>query len=45
MEQGLGFKELYNVALKATYPIEMGERTVQAGETIAYFHNIQIANF
>lgn len=45
MEQGLGFKELYEVFLKATYPIEMGGKTIEAGETIARFDKISIANF
>ena len=41
----IGFKELYDVSLKATYPIEMGGRTIEVGETIAAFDKIQIANF
>lgn len=45
MEQGLGFKELYEVSLKTTYPIEMGGKTIEAGETIARFDKIQLANF
>jgi hypothetical protein len=45
MEQGLGFKELYEVFLKTTYPIEMGEKTIESGETIARFDRIQLANF
>ena len=40
-----GFKELYSVTLKATYPIEVGENTFEPGEIIASFDNIQIANF
>ena len=38
-------KELYSVALKATYPIEIGDRYIEEGETIAYFDSIQISNF
>lgn len=45
MEQNIGFKELYSVTLKATYPIEMNGRTIEVGETIAAFDRIQIANF
>lgn len=41
----IGFKELYDVSLKATYPIEMGDRKIEIGETIAVFDRIQIANF
>ena len=45
MENNIGFKELYEVALKATYPIEMGDRKIEVGETIAVFDKIQISNF
>jgi hypothetical protein len=41
----LGFKELYEVSIKATLPIEVGGKTIEAGETIASFDRIQIANF
>ena len=40
-----GLKELYDVQLKATYSIEMGQRTIEIGETVAAFDKIQIANF
>jgi hypothetical protein len=40
-----GIKELYDVTLKATYTIEVGERRIEPGETIAAFDKIQIANF
>lgn len=43
--ENIGFKELYDVSLKATYPIEMGDRRIEVGETIAVFDRIQIANF
>ena len=43
--EGIGFKELYQVSLKATYPIEMGDRQIEVGETIASFDKITIANF
>lgn len=45
MDQGLGFKELYEVFLKTTYPIEMGGKTIEAGETVARFDKILLANF
>ena len=45
MESLLGMKELYEVTLKTTYPIEINNRIIEEGETIALFDNIQIANF
>ena len=45
MDNNIGFKELYEVSLKATYPIEMGDRRIEIGETVAAFDKIQIANF
>jgi hypothetical protein len=45
MTNELSFKELYEVSLKATYPIEVGGRTIEVGETIVSFDKIQIANF
>lgn len=45
MNNELGFKELYDISLKATYPIEVGGEIIEAGETIAFFDRIQIANF
>ena len=45
MESLLGMKELYDVVLKATYPIEVLNRTIEEGEVIARFDNILIANF
>lgn len=41
----LNFKELYQVSLKATYPIEVGGKIIEPGETVASFDKIQIANF
>lgn len=38
-------KELYFVKLKATYPIEIGDRIIEEGETICYFDSIQLGNF
>ena len=45
MNNELNFKELYSVSLKATYPIEVGNYSIEPGETIASFDKIQIANF
>lgn len=38
-----GMKELYDMTLKATYPIEIGNRTIDAGEVILAFDHIQVA--
>ena len=44
MENSMGsFKELYDVYLKATYPIEIEGKTIEVGETVAYFDKIQVA--
>lgn len=43
--ESMGFKELYEVSLKATYPIEVGSRVIEVGENIAVFDRIQLANF
>ena len=40
-----GLKELTELTLKATYPIEMCGKTFEPGEVIARFDKIQIANF
>ena len=45
MENNLGFKDLYDVVLKTTYPIELDGRTIEAGEVIALFDKVMIANF
>ena len=45
MENNFGLKELYEVSLKATYPIEVKDRKIEIGETIALFDRIQIADF
>ena len=37
-----GLKELYDVSLKTTYPIELDGCTVESGETIAVFDKIQL---
>ena len=38
-----GFKELYDVSLKTTYPIELEGRKIEVGETVAVFDKIQLA--
>lgn len=38
-------KELYDLRLKTTYPIEIKGATIEVGETIALFDKIQLANF
>jgi hypothetical protein len=45
MSNEFGLKELYELTLKATYPIEMEGRKFETGEVIARFDKIQIANF
>ena len=41
----LGSKELYEVSLKATYPIEINGVKFEKGETIARFDKIQLGSF
>ena len=45
MNNEFGLKELYDLTLKATFPIEMDGRKFETGEVIARFDKIQIANF
>lgn len=45
MEKELGFKELYDMHLKLTYPIEILGKVFEEGETIALFDKITISNF
>ena len=45
MNTEFGLKEMYDLTLRATYPIEMEGRVFEAGEVIARFDKIQIANF
>lgn len=44
MATEFGLQELYGVTLKTTYPIEISDRTLAIGETVAAFDSIQIAN-
>ena len=45
MDTEFGMQELYFVQLKSTYPMEMNGKQIAAGETIAAFDKIQLANF
>ena len=45
MDKEFGMQELYFVQLKSTYPIEIKGKQIAAGEVIAAFDKIQIANF
>ena len=45
MENEFSLKELYDVFLKTTYPIEAAGIQFQPGETLCIFDKIQIANF
>lgn len=44
MSYEFGFKELYDVVIKATYPMEINGKNIQSGEVIGFFDKIQIAN-
>lgn len=45
MENQFSLKELYDVRIKTTYPIEINGKVLETGETIALFDRIKIANF
>ena len=45
MDAQFSLKDLYEVRLKTTYPIEFNGKNFAVGETIAYFDSIQISNF
>ena len=45
MDKEFGLQELYSVQIKSTYPIEVKGKEIAAGEVIAAFDKIQIANF
>lgn len=45
MEENIGFKELYDVTLKTTFPFTARGRNFELGETVAVFDRIRIANF
>lgn len=44
-EQQFSFKDLYEVSIKTQLPLEIGDRKIEAGETIAYFDKIQLSNW
>lgn len=44
MYDEFGLKELYQVIIRATYPIEVSGKTLEPGEVVAAFDKIQIAN-
>ena len=44
MSYEFGLKELYQVVIRTTYPIEVGGKVLQENEAIAEFDRIQIAN-
>ena len=45
MDNEVGLQELYSVQIKSTYPIEVKGKEIAAGEVIAAFDKVQIANF
>lgn len=45
MNNEFSLKELYDVRIKATYPIEIGNYRFEEGETIAFFDELTLANF
>lgn len=45
MEYEFSMKELYDVFLKTTYPIEIAGKQYEAGETLCVFDKVQISNF
>lgn len=45
MNSEFGLKELYDVTFRATYPIEVGNRTIEPQEVVAAFDKIMLANF
>ena len=45
MGNEFGLQELYSVQIKSTYPIEIKGKEIAAGEVIAAFDNVLIANF
>ena len=45
MDNEFGLQELYSVQIKSTYPIEVKGKEIAAGEVIAAFDKILIANF
>lgn len=45
MEKELnGIKELYDIIIKTTYPMKIGDRVLEKGEVVAAFDSIQLGN-
>ena len=44
MATEFGLKELYDVTIRATYPIEVSGRRIEPGEIVCAFDKVQIAN-
>lgn len=45
MNNEFSLSELYEVVIKTTYPIEIGDKVFTTGETLCVFDKVQIANF
>lgn len=43
--QEFSLREMYDCAIKTTYPIEINGKYIEEGEIIGYFDSIQLANF
>ena len=43
MEEKFGTKELYDISLKATFPMRIGNREIDEGETIIHFDEAELA--
>lgn len=43
MEENFGTKELYDISLKSTFPMRIGNRQIEEGETILHFDKIEIS--
>jgi hypothetical protein len=44
MTTEFGLKELYDVTIRTTYPIEVNGRVLEVGEVVGAFDKVQIAN-
>ena len=44
MEDVFGTKELYDVSIKTTFPMRIGNRNYEEDETILHFDDIEIAS-
>lgn len=43
MDQQFGIKDLTNVSIKAIAPFNFGDRSIEEGEPVLYFKNVQLA--